>query len=118
MVGSTYIAPYSPPYSVLDYAKDMTDAAALRESTNPNEKRGNDIVIYTIGFGSVAERGAPLLRYMAMIGDKGSRASDPCSAYSASPTTNCGQYYYAPSATELSKIFRDIASRIYTKISE
>ncbi len=117
-VGSGYSPPYTPPYSVLDYAKDMTDAAALRFSTNVNESRGNDIAIYTVGFGSGAVNGAPLLRYMAAVGDDGDRVTDPCSAYTATPQRSCGQYYFAQNASDLQPVFRDIASRIYTKISE
>jgi hypothetical protein len=115
--GSGYSAPYSPPYSVLDYAKDMTDAAALRFSTNTQEARGNDIAIYTVGFGKNAVGGAALLRYMAAVGDDGDRDTDPCSAV-ADPKKSCGQYYFAEAASDLLPVFRDIASRIYTKISE
>jgi Putative Flp pilus-assembly TadE/G-like len=125
--GSGYSEPYEP-YSVLDYAKDQTDAAALRVSSNPLEKpTGNDIAIYTILFKSnptidVASRGAPLLRYMAAVGDDGNRDTDPCvtkyGSDSATPTGQCGQYYYAEDVNALKLVFRDIASRIYTKISE
>jgi Flp pilus assembly protein TadG len=121
MVGSTYAAPYSPPYSVRDYARDMTDAAALRVNTgNPKEKLGNDVAIYSIMFtssDSLAAKGAPLLRYMAAVGDDGDRTTDPCSGV-ADPKADCGQYYFANNIAKLTLVFRDIASRIYTKISE
>ena len=121
--GSGYNPPYSPPYSVEDYARDMTDAAALTKSTNLKEKRGNDMAIYTIGFGSaVAPYGEPLLRYMADVGKDGSRENDPCkdpiTGVPLASRTSCGQYYYAPTANDLLPIFENIASRIYTKISE
>ena len=115
--GSGYSFPYSPPYGVLDYAMDMTDAAALRKSTNPNEKLGNTIAIYTIGFGNDAAAGAPLLRYMAAVGDDGDRTTDPCLTHT-DPRESCGQYYFAPDTSALDRVFRDIASRIYTKITE
>ncbi len=121
--------PYFEPYSVLDYAKDQTDAAALRSSSNPNEKpTGNDIAIYSIMFKSsptidLAPKGAPLLRYMAAVGDDGNRDTDPCAPYepggiTPNPKKSCGQFYYADDANALLLAFRDIASRIYTKISE
>jgi hypothetical protein len=116
--GSGYTPPYSPPYSVEDYARDMTDMAALTKSTNPKEKRGNDMAIYTIGFGSaVVPYGAPLLRYMAAVGDDGDRSTDPC-LVEPDLTKSCGQYYFAPTGDDLLPIFENIASRIYTKISE
>jgi len=112
--------PYSPFYSVLDYAKDQTDAAALRVSANTYEKpTGNDIAIYTIMFGAgLAPQGAPLLRYMAAVGDKGNRDEAACALYETDPTHNCGQYYFARNTYDLEQVFVDIASRIYTKISE
>ena len=97
----------------------MTDLAALRVSTNPNEKPvGNDMAIYSIMFGAdMAPKGAPLLRYMAAVGDDGDRSTDPCQGV-ADPTKHCGQYYFAGNVTDLQRVFRDIASRIYTKIAE
>jgi hypothetical protein len=114
--GSGYTAPFTPPYSPEDYARDMTDAAALQKSTNPSEKMGNDIAIYSIGFGDIAALGEPLLRYMAAVGDDGDRMTDPCSSTPAK--TSCGQYYFAQNTSDLMAVFQDIASRIYTKISE
>ncbi len=102
-------------YSILDYAKDMTDEAALTRSTNPNEPSGNDLAIYTIGLGDVSA-GEALLRYMAAVGDDGDRTTDPCASVAAKKS--CGQYYYAPSGNALLPIFENIASRIYTRISE
>jgi hypothetical protein len=121
--GSTHTTT-SAPYSVEDYAMDMTDAAALLKSTNPNEPTGQDIIIYSIGLGA-ASSGANLLRYVADVGDNGIRdwgtASDPCYNSSTSsflpPTTNCGNYYYAPTGAYLNQIFEHIAAQIFTKIS-
>ena len=106
----------SPPYSVEDYARDMTDRAALTVSTNPQELRGNDIAIYSVGFGDIAALGEPLLRYMAAVGDDGDRLTDPC--VGIGPRLSCGQYYFAQTAGDLLPVFQNIASRIYTKISE
>jgi hypothetical protein len=117
LLAGGYTFPYSPPYGVLDYALDMTDAAALRVSANSSEALGNNIAIYTIGFGNDALAGAPLLRYMAAVGDDGDRRTDPCLTVT-DPTQRCGQYYFATDSTALERVFRDIASRIYTKITE
>jgi len=102
-------------YSVLDYARDMTDEAALTTSLNTHEPAGNDLAIYTIGLGDVSA-GENLLRYMAAVGDDGDRTTDPCSGVPAK--RSCGQYYYAPSGNSLLPIFENIDSRIYTRISE
>lgn len=114
----------SAPYSVEDYAMDMTDAAALLKSTNTHEPTGEDIVIYSIGLGA-ASSGANLLRYVADIGDNGERdwgtSTDPCYNSSTNtflpPTSNCGNYYYAPTGAYLDQIFEHIAAQIFTKIS-
>jgi hypothetical protein len=105
-------------YTPVDYAMDMTDEAALTKSDNPNEPLGNDVAIYSIGLnvpltGSAAE---PLLRYMAAVGDDGDRTTDPCRTVAAGD--NCGQYYFTANSGDLAKIFDDIASRIYTRITE
>jgi hypothetical protein len=113
--GSTHVTT-TPQYSVLDYALDMVDETALTKSTNTNEPRGNEIAIYSIGLnvdGGVAEQ---FLRYVAAVGDDGDRVTDPCASTTAN--TSCGQYYYAPGGARLYAIFEDIASRIYTRISQ
>jgi hypothetical protein len=116
--GSGYSEPYSPPYSADDYARDMIDEAALLTSSNPNEdvSRGNDIGVYTIGLGpGTALYGENLLRYMSAVGDDGDRDTDPCNG--AAARTSCGQYYYAPAGSSLKPIFENIASRIYTRLT-
>ncbi|MEA3351639.1 MAG: vWA domain-containing protein, partial [Chloroflexota bacterium] len=111
----------SPYYDVEDYAYDMVDEVALTASTNANEPiTGNDIAIYSIGLGQAADAatnyvGEDLLRYMANVGDEGTRLNDPCAA---SPhQEQCGNYYYAPGSSYLNQIFESIAARIYTRIS-
>jgi len=104
----------SGPYSVDDYALDMIDSAALLVSSNEDEPRGEDIVIYSIGLGA-ASVGESLLRYMANVGDEGSRLNDECDGIAT--MEHCGNYYYAPSGAYLSKIFESVAGRIFTKIS-
>jgi hypothetical protein len=111
---STIHTTQSGPYSVTDYAFDMTDEAALLVSTNPDEPTGEDMVIYAVAL-DAARAGADILRYMANLGDDGDRSTDMCSGVSA--TSNCGNYYYAPTGAYLDQIFENIASRIFTKIS-
>lgn len=110
----TTIATNSKPYSVEDYAMDITDETGLLESDNGFEPIGEDIIIYSIGF-EVETYAEPLLRYMANIGEDGSRANDLCAGIAFH--LNCGNYYYAPSGAYLNQIFESIANRIFTKIS-
>jgi hypothetical protein len=107
----------SPFYSVLDYAMDMVDDAALTSSGNPNERLGNEMAIYAIRLGSMTVGSAEaFMRYVAAVGDDGDRRTDPCATVAAN--TSCGQYYSAPSGNRLLPIFEDIASRIYIKITQ
>ncbi len=109
----------NPNYNVLNYAMDKVDEVALTISSNINEPLGNDIAIYTIGLGSVLgnnEVAENMLRYFAAVGDDGNRETNPCQ--SAARRTSCGQYYFAPSGDALLPIFEDIASRIYTRITD
>ncbi|MBI4926525.1 MAG: VWA domain-containing protein [Anaerolineae bacterium] len=113
--------PHTSHYSPYDYALDMVDQAALLVSANTAEPLGNDIAIYSIGLGPAVTSGVPLLRYMANVGDDGDRTNDLCVnalGNPLAPTANCGQYYFAPSGGQLKAIFDDIASRIYTKITQ
>lgn len=104
-------------YSVLDYALDMTDEAALTKSTNEKEILGNNIAIYSIYLDSSAvTAGEYLLRYMADVGDDGDRTTQACALKPAGQS--CGQYYHAPNADQLLPIFENIASRIYTRLTQ
>lgn len=108
----------SGPYSVEDYAFDVTDEAALLVSENSDEPLGEDIVIYSIAL-DAARNGADVLRYMANLGQDGDRTTDECVILGVGlpATSNCGNYYYAPSAEYLDRIFESIAANIFTKIS-
>jgi hypothetical protein len=108
----------SGPYSVKDYAFDMIDEAGLLTSTNPNEPLGEDIVMYSIGL-DAARNGADVLRYMANLGQDGDRETDECEILGVPlpATSNCGNYYFAPTAEYLDRIFESIAANIFTKIS-
>jgi hypothetical protein len=148
---TTWVDDPDPRFSVEDYARDMTDAAALMviRSSDPTDVRynthepvGNDIAIYSIGLGGVTPdqsflsnplanplgvnlgTGEKLLRYMAAVGDDGDRVTDPCRAGGTiaglpqTAKTSCGNYYYAPAGADLIPIFEDIATRIYTRLSQ
>lgn len=76
-----------------------------------------------------------LLRYVADVGDDGSPVTGPCldrtPPYRNASTgmepdgrgddaglgLQCGNYYFAPEASELERIFLEIAGRIFTRIS-
>jgi hypothetical protein len=82
-----------------------------------------------------ADAAEQLLRYVADIGDDGDPTSGPCLDQAApfrDPITKweasgrsddaglglqCGNYYFAPDATELERIFLEIAGRIFTRIT-
>lgn len=130
-------------YDADDYARDMADFAGLIEVV-PDGKKGNFIAMFSIGFGDkvVSEpTAAPLMRYIADAGDNGFIDNnlqqdwrdnhqldfgdytrygdpDPCEKNPALyPTVNCGQYYYASDLAGLTKVFEDIASRMFTRLS-
>jgi len=119
--GSIWVGNHSPNYDVEDYARDMIDQVALVESSNSNEPIiANEIVMYTIGLGLASTpannyAGEELLRYMANIGEDGSRGDDSCDG--VAHQMHCGNYYYAPNASYLIQIFEEIANRIFTRIS-
>jgi hypothetical protein len=53
---------------------------------------------------------------MAAVGDDGDRRTDRCDHIASG--VDCGNYYYTADANELTPIFEDIASRIYTRITD
>ena len=113
----SYLGSFDARYTALDYARDMTDEAALQIPNNPNEPAGDDIAVYSIGLGNIGDISTKLLRYMALIGIEGRRdTTDPCAG--KTNATWCGQYYYASGGADLTPIFEDIASRIFTRISQ
>ena len=128
-------------YGPVQYAMDMTDMLSLtkrksglvtgdlgyNEAIRPFGDKS--VSIFTIGFGKTdilatyngQAIGENLLRYMASVGDDGDRQTDPCYNSSTNspiaPWTSCGNYYYAPDANELNRVFEDIAKRVQTKLS-
>lgn len=99
-------------YDSDDWARDMADLVA-----------GNEVVIFTIGLGDLVTNftaggdpaaGEILLRYIAAVGDDGIAATDPCAGEPVG--TNCGNYFFSPTAGELGQIFLEIADRILTRL--
>ena len=112
-------------YDADDYARDIADLASSQQ-----------IAMYTIGFGPKvisassgrADAGERLLRYVADVGDDGDLETAPCGSdfywddVVVDPIPNlgeqCGNYYYAPNAAALEDVFEDIASRIFSRITQ
>ncbi len=99
-------------YDSDDWARDMADFVA-----------GNEVVIFTIGLGDLVTNftaggdpaaGEMLLRYIAAVGDDGIASTDPCAGEPVA--TNCGNYFFSPTAGELGQIFLEIADRILTRL--
>jgi hypothetical protein len=125
-------------YDAMDFARDMADFAALRDPL------GNSIIIFAIGLGEnvtnepgVMEQdaGEKLLRYLANVGYDGEwnatftthsgakiewNGGDDYDLCANRPSTyDCGNYYYAPAdINELNDVFTQIASRIFTRITQ
>ncbi len=129
----------SPDYDAMDYAMDQADLAGLDEVL-PNVS-GNFIAMYSIGFGDqVSAAAEATLRYVADAGDNGQidnnwqqdcRDDAVCGNNSVSFTdlgepdvcegvadrTDCGQYWYASDLDKLERVFAEIASRLFTRLS-
>jgi hypothetical protein len=128
----------TPEYDADDYARDMADFVGCL-SVNPAPDcadEGQGAIIFAIGLGDGVQDngcdrgvcegggleieakpyGASLLRYIAAVGDDGNSDTDPCALIS-DYTRWCGNYYFAPEGPQLSRIFEDIASRIFTRIT-
>ncbi len=107
-LASTRHSSGDPNYDADDYARDMADFV-----TDP--VTGQGAVIYSIGLGDLvrnapgpasadADAGEQLLRY----------AAEEAGGVNA----NHGVYYFAPAASDLDRIFRDIAENIATRLSQ
>ncbi len=128
-------------YDADDYARDMADFVGCLSISDPTQNycrdasgnvyQGQGAVIFTIGLGDEVLNninevngkpyGADLLRYIARVGYAGDPRpeNDPCKG--KYDTINeykewCGNYYFSPSGPQLTRIFEDIASRIFTRL--
>ncbi len=120
-------------YDADDYARDMADFVGcypVNQAAACGTQQGQGAVIFTIGLGNgvldtVNEvngkpYGTTLLRYIAAVGDDGDSATDPCSTYNEDPADWqewCGNYYFSPEGDQLSEVFQDIASRVFTRLN-
>lgn len=101
----------SENYDADDYARDMADFVA-------DPVNGQGAVIFSIGLGNMvryapsgdADAGEQLLNFAA---------EETCEdlAYPCGGRSNHGLYYYAPTAAQLTEIFRAIADNIATRLS-
>jgi len=120
----------SPLYNADDYARDMADFVGCMPISPSGycNSTGQGAVIFAIGLGNgvldstneVGNKpyGASLLRYIANVGYDGDPdpGADPCAGES-DYTNWCGNYYYSPTGDQLVRVFEDIASRIFTRIT-
>jgi hypothetical protein len=80
------------------------------DGTDPNP---NPYIDPVTGYPNVAES---FLRYVAFIGSTNDPTdSDPCEGKGLG--VQCGNYYFAPTPTELQDIFLAIAGKIFTRLS-
>mgnify|MGYP005846446339 FL=1 len=127
-------------YDADDYARDMADFAGLIE-VSPGGTPGNFIAMFALLFGEQVlnePTAAPLMRYIADAGDNGfidnnlqqdwrdnrqfdggdyTRYGDPDVCEGKPQTEQCGQYYYARDLADLTQVFEDIASRMFTRLA-
>lgn len=120
-------------YDADDYARDMADFVGCyptNQAAACGSQQGQGAVIFTIGLGNGVldttneingkPYGTTLLRYIAAVGDDGDAATDPCSIYNedaADWQEWCGNYYFSPEGDQLSEVFQDIASRVFTRLN-
>ncbi len=120
-------------YDADDYARDMADFVGcypVDQADACGDQGGQGAVIFTIGLGNgvldtVHEvngkpYGTTLLRYIAAVGDDGDAYTDPCLPYNEDEgdwQEWCGNYYFSPEGDQLSEVFQDIASRVFTRLN-
>ena len=126
-----------PLYDADDFARDEANYVGC-DPTSPaagcNGIHGQGAVMFSIGLGKeVLTRSAgdtpplpygdSLLRFVGAVGDDGDPSSDPCSTVSVPPVNNpyyytCGNYYFAQFSAQLTGVFNNIFSRIYTRLAQ
>ena len=119
----------NPNYDADDYARDMADWLACSSNPAPGcSTAGQGAAVFSIGLGPLVTAvpqnappnsppaGGALLRYIAAVGDDGDPATDPCAGIT-DYTKWCGNYYYSPTGPKLDRVFEDIASRLFTRLT-
>lgn len=118
-------------YDADDFARDMADFVGCHPE-NPAEgcsQAGQGAVIFAVGLGDQVlqtygsdpvPHGVRLLRYIAAVGDDGNPATDACEGLYGNLDgwkKWCGNYYFSPTGNGLTRVFEDIASRMFTRIT-
>ncbi len=134
-VGCLAVGDAEPGWSIAPGTEDHTCLDSGRcnpcRQSDGSAYRGQGAVIFAIGLGDEVLNnvnevngkpyGADLLRYIARVGYAGDPRfkNDPCKDYYDSLNEYrqwCGNYYFSPTGTQLTRIFEDIASRIFTRL--
>jgi hypothetical protein len=113
-------------YDADDYARDSGRFVACKNN-NPSPAcaglRGQSAIILAVGLGNEIlaldndlsggrkPYGASLLRYLAAFGDDGDPSTDPC-AEESNFAKNCGNYFFAPSGSDLGLTFEMVYSTV------
>lgn len=120
----------SPNYDAEDYARDMADLVSC-DGKSPKagcNSAGQSAIMFAIGLGQTVQKTVPsgtarpgdtLLRYIQAVGDDGDPSTNACGLeplHNSSYT--CGNYYYAQTSSDLNPIFDQIASRIFTRLTQ
>jgi hypothetical protein len=138
---------YDPDnYDTDDFAHDMADLVACPTKFDPLDTEfddwcldslnyaagegGQHALIFTIGLGPLVtdtnlgdpDAGERLIRYVAGVGAD----AKPDPGFPGSPDDcvgvpigqDCGNYFFAPSGAQLIQIFEEIASRIFTRLTQ
>ncbi len=124
-VATRHVYP-DPDYDADDYARDMADYLACSANPAPGcSTAGQNAAIFSIGLGNLVLKvkppdtkpaGGALLRYVAAVGDDGDPTTDPCAGISDYRQW-CGNYYFSPTGSGLDRVFEDIASRLFTRLT-
>jgi hypothetical protein len=122
-------------YDADDYARDMADFVGCPSEDGLGScagVEGQAAVIFTIGLGNGVldttnevnglPYGTALLRYIAAVGDDTDPTTDPCDHPEFWDDPNgweewCGNYYFSPAGNQLTEVFQDIASRVFTRLT-
>lgn len=126
-------------YDADDYARDMADLVSCDSKTKASgcNSTGQGAIMFSIGLGkyvagytdgggtlrgtdaSGVAFGDSLLRYIAAVGDDGDPATDACSTVTPLSTDySCGNYYFSSSGAGLENVFKQIVSRVFTRITK
>ena len=118
-------------YDPADVAAGRFDQWCLDSLNYAGGEGGQNALIFAIGLGDLvintaygdSDAGEQMLRYAAGVGADGfpnphypSLNTDDC--VGAPSGQSCGNYYFAPSGAQLVQIFEDIASRIFTRLTQ